>query len=83
MSQKHIPLHEEDEIEIRVERDDLSDEVEGEENPRNVTGLRQVIHDPTGLNAADQVDLLSQVISKQFAAFKESLGPILVHATEE
>ena len=83
MSHTHIPLHEEDEIEIRVERDEFIDEVEGDENPRNNTGLRAAVHDPTVLNAADQVDLLSQVIAKQFADFKESLGPILMHATEE
>ena len=37
MSHTHIPIHEEDEIEIRVERDEFIDVVEGDENPRNVT----------------------------------------------
>ena len=83
MSQTHIPLHEEDDIEIRVERDEFIDEVEGGEHHRNVTGFREGVNDPTVLNAADQVDLLSQVIAKQFVDFKESLAPILVHTTEE
>ena len=56
MSNKHIPIHAEDEIEIRVEKDDFTEEVEGDDNPGNGNDMPDAIQD-TALNAADQVVL--------------------------
>ena len=82
MSHKNIPIHEEEEIEIRVEKDDLTEEVEDDEDPGN-GNTTPIARTDVGLTAADQVQLLSRVMQKQFADFKDSLGPILAPALEE
>ena len=56
MSHKYIPIHEEDEIEIRVKKDDFTEEVDGDDNPGNGNDMPDAIQD-TALNAANQVVL--------------------------
>ena len=56
MSHKYIPIHEEDEIEIRLTKDDFTEEVEGDDDPGNGNDMPDAIQD-TALNAANQVAL--------------------------
>ena len=83
MSQASLAIDEEEELEIEIESDDITAELVKDAAVRKRKGIRAVIADTHTLDAAEQVQLLSQVIAKQFADFKDSLTPILAGAKEE